>query len=105
MHLDELVNKVEAVSANYARKYGVERDATWFLLKLHEELGELTQSFLMMTGQARDKGKSPEELAADFRAEVADVLCQVLLLAHHHDVDLDAEVARKWLVWNPAPSS
>jgi hypothetical protein len=25
------------------------------------------------------------------------VLCQVLLLARHHDVDLPAEIERKWL--------
>ena len=32
---------------------------------------------------------------------MADVLCQVLLLARHHDIDLEAEVEQKWLRWNP----
>jgi NTP pyrophosphatase (non-canonical NTP hydrolase) len=80
-------------------KHGIERDATWFLLKLQEEVGELTQAFLMKTGQARDKGRTSAELDAGFRAELADVLCHVLLLARHHGVDLDAAVADKWLVW------
>jgi hypothetical protein len=25
----------------------------------------------------------------------------VILLAHHHGVDLETEVARKWLAWKP----
>jgi hypothetical protein len=40
---------------------------------------------------------TPEELEADFRAEMADVLCQLLLMANHHGVDIEAEVDRKWL--------
>lgn len=32
-----------------------------------------------------------------FRAEVADVLSQVLLLALHHGIDVVEEVRRKWL--------
>jgi NTP pyrophosphatase (non-canonical NTP hydrolase) len=42
----------------------------------------------MRGGQARSKARSPEPLDADFRAEVADVLSQVLLLAHHHGIDV-----------------
>ncbi|GAA3158607.1 hypothetical protein GCM10010466_56740 [Planomonospora alba] len=92
-----LMDEVEAVSDAYARRHGITRDGTWFLLKLQEEAGELTQAFLMRAGQARDKGHSPDELEACFRAELADVLSHVLLLARHHGVDLEAEVERKWL--------
>lgn len=92
---------MEAVSAYYARQHGIDRTDSWFLLKLQEELGELTQAFLMRSGQARDKGHPPEQLDAGFRAELADVFCQVLLLARHHGVDLVAETERKWLVWHP----
>ena len=101
MDLQRLADEIEAVSLIYAERHGIDRDATWFLLKLHEEIGELTQAFLMTTGQARDKGRSVEQLQAAFRAELADVLSQVLLLARHHDVDLQAEVQEKWLRWNP----
>jgi NTP pyrophosphatase (non-canonical NTP hydrolase) len=67
------------------------------LFKLHEEVGELTQAHLMRCGQARSKGFSADELDARFRAELADVLGHVLLLARHHGVDLAAETDRKWL--------
>ncbi|MGP4017854.1 MazG nucleotide pyrophosphohydrolase domain-containing protein [Saccharopolyspora sp. 5N708] len=99
MHLKELAEEVEAVSAVYAHKHGIERTPEWFVLKLQEEVGELAQAFLMRTGQARDKGKTTQELDADFRAELADVLCQTLLLARYHGIDLEAAVADKWLVW------
>jgi NTP pyrophosphatase (non-canonical NTP hydrolase) len=98
MDLSRLADDVEKVSVRYAERLGIERDDTWFLLKLQEEVGELTQAFLMRTGRARTKGRTPEELDAGFRAELADVLCHVVLLARHHGVDLEAEIERKWLV-------
>ncbi|TDD24596.1 pyrophosphatase [Nonomuraea diastatica] len=101
MDLRRLSDEVESVSQRYAEKLGIERDDIWFLLKLQEEVGELTQAFLMRTGRARSKGRTVDELDAGFRAELADVLCHVVLMARHHGVDLPAEIDRKWLVHNP----
>ena len=98
MDISELTAQVERVSRTYAAHLGITRDADWHLLKLHEEIGELTQAHLMRTGRARAKGLSAEEIETSFRAEIADVLCHVLLLAHHDGVDLTEEVERKWLV-------
>lgn len=103
--LDELTERVEAVSREYARRHGITQDATWFLLKLQEEVGELTQAFLMRTGQARQKGLTESEIDERFRSELADVLCQVLVMARHHGVDLQAEVERKWLRWRSRPAT
>ena len=44
------------------------------------------------------------QIEADFRKEVADVFCHILLLAQHHGIDLEQEVASKWLVWTDPPS-
>ncbi|MFN8077982.1 MAG: hypothetical protein U0Q19_00310 [Kineosporiaceae bacterium] len=33
---------------------------------------------------------------------MADVLGQLLLLAHHHGVDLEREMRRKWFRWLPS---
>lgn len=99
MDVQELTAQVERVSAGYASRFGIVRDANWFIMKLQEEVGELTQAHLMLTGQARAKGRSAEEINAMFRAEVADVLCQVLILARHHDIDVVNEVRSKWLVF------
>ncbi|MGN6239260.1 MAG: pyrophosphatase [Cellulosimicrobium cellulans] len=109
--LGDLTERVEAVSALYARKFGVERDADWFMLKLAEEVGELTQAFLVATGRTRPRGDAPPSGAAPDGAagndgeaspladEVADVLAHLLLLARSQGVDVDAALRRKWLGW------
>ena len=101
MDLKQLTDEVETVSRMYAEHNGFNRDATWLLLKLQEEVGELTQAFLRKTGQGRANGLTAEQLQASFRSELADVLGHVLLLARHDGIDLQAEVAAKWLSRNP----
>jgi NTP pyrophosphatase (non-canonical NTP hydrolase) len=104
MDISELTRQVEYISQLYASRFGITRDDDWQILKLHEEVGELTQAHLMRQGQARAKGLSSAEIDDAFRAEVADVLSQVLILAHHHGIDIVEEVRRKWLVWAEAPA-
>ncbi len=101
MDIADLKADVEAVSAFYAERHDIARTDDWFVLKLGEEVGELTQAYLARSGQARDKGRDETQLEEDFRAEVSDVLAQVLLIAHRFNIDLEAEIARKWLVWKP----
>lgn len=101
MELARLTEDVEEVSRGYAGRHGIDRDDAWFLLKLQEEVGELTQAFLMRAGQTRAKGYSAEEIDEQFRSELADVLCHTLLMARHHGVDLEQAIERKWLVWKP----
>ncbi|ALJ20713.1 hypothetical protein [Microbacterium sp. No. 7] len=87
---------IEGASSAYAASNGIQRTDEWLVLKLNEEVGEFTQAFLALSGQARDKGDTATERTARFRAELADVYGQVLLLAERFDVDLTAEVRRKW---------
>ncbi len=101
MEIKRLGQDVEEVSAFYASKHAIDRTDDWLVLKLNEEVGELTQAYLARAGQSRNKGRTPDELDADFRGELADVAAQVLLIANRFDVDIAAEVATKWLVWKP----
>jgi NTP pyrophosphatase (non-canonical NTP hydrolase) len=100
MTLQELTDAVAKVSDIYSQKFGIDRDADWYILKLQEELGELVQSYLMLTGRARKKDQSEQALVDNFAKEAADVLCHVLLLAKVNNVDLEKVVDEKWLVWN-----
>lgn len=54
----------------------------------------------MLTGRARQKDKTKVEIKRDFEKEVADVLGQILLVARHHNIDLEKVIEEKWLVWN-----
>ena len=99
MELTELGDEVEIISRVYERRFGVPRTDDWLVLKLHEEVGELTQAYLARSGRSGDRGAGAEAVDAAFRAELADVLAQVLLVARRFDVDLEAEIDRKWVRW------
>lgn len=100
MNIKRLTKEVAKVSAKYTKKYNIDPDGDWYILKLQEELGELIQAHLMMTGRARTKGKSKEELQKDFEKELADVMGQILLLAKYSEIDIEKVIDEKWLVYN-----
>ena len=60
--LAPLSDGVQAVSDLYAERCDIKRDDDWYLLKLQEELGELVQAHLRLTGRGRLKGQSTEAL-------------------------------------------
>ncbi|WP_129788504.1 pyrophosphatase [Promicromonospora panici] len=97
--LSDLSDEVEIISRVYARVHGVERTDDWLMLKLHEEIGELTQAFLNLSGRSRDRGLTDDETREAFCGEVADALAQLLLVARRFDVDLPGELERKWFRW------
>jgi NTP pyrophosphatase (non-canonical NTP hydrolase) len=97
--IEQMSARADEVSRLYAQRFGIDRDASWYLLKLQEELGELVQSYLRMTGNARTDGAPEVERREQFTGELADVLCHVLLLARFHDVDLSRAVEAKWFRW------
>lgn len=96
--LNALANRLEAISAAYAATYAIDRSGDWFLLKVHEEMGEMTQAWLTRTGRSR---RDKAEGAAQLSPEIADVLCQLLLFARAAGIDLDAAVREKWFRWEP----
>jgi len=100
MNVHKVTRQVKKVSDLYAKKFGIKRDSNWYILKLQEEMGELIQSYLMMKGRARQKDKTKEQITEEFRKEMADVFCHVLLLAKHNKINLEKEVTDKWLVWD-----
>lgn len=95
--LEKLSAQFEAASSDYARDHRIERDPDWFMLKLQEEMGELTQAWNRKTGRGRAKGRSAEELDRDLADETADLLGHILLFAHQNKLDLAAAIERKWL--------
>jgi NTP pyrophosphatase (non-canonical NTP hydrolase) len=90
----EISNAAARISDIYAGKYAIERDDDWFLLKLQEELGELAQAHLRLSGRGR--GEATEQDRSD---EAADVLCMLLLYCRRFGIDPEAAVRRKWMQW------
>lgn len=94
MNLSDLNADVLRISDIYAAEHGIERDRDWALLKLQEELGELTAEHLRMSGRARgaaDAGKLGDE--------AADVLGMLLIYCDRAGIDLEQAMKRKWLHW------
>tara|TARA_R110002012_G_scaffold12257_4_gene54744 strand:+ start:360 stop:680 length:321 start_codon:yes stop_codon:yes gene_type:complete len=100
-----LMDQFERASGEYARGFGIERDQDWFILKLQEELGELTQVWNRYTGRGRAGDFSNEALHKALEDETADLLGHVLLLAQRYNLDLEAAVQRKWRFQLPPSGS
>lgn len=101
MNLKELTVAIEAISERYATAHGFRRSEDWAIMKLAEEVGELTQAHLKRKGQARQSSASTEALQRSYEDELADVLGQVLVLAGLSGVDLATALDQKWLRWHP----
>ncbi len=94
LNLADLSRDVLRISDLYAAEHGIERSADWALLKIQEELGELTAEHLRMSGRARgaaDAGKLGDE--------AADVLGMLLIYCDRAGIDLEQAMQRKWLHW------
>ena len=99
MELKALQADVLRISDIYAAEHGIDRDGDWALLKLQEELGELTAEHLRLTSRARGE-PNPEALGD----EAADVLGMLLIYCARSGIDLDQAMRRKWLRWLEAPT-
>lgn len=94
MDLKSLQAAVLRISDIYAAEHQIDRDRDWALLKLQEELGELTAEHLRLTGRAR--GKPDAQALGD---EAADVLGMLLIYCARWGIDLEEAMQRKWLKW------
>ncbi len=94
MDLKDLQADVLRISDIYAAEHDIDRDRDWALLKLQEELGELTAEHLRVTGRAR--GAPDAQALGD---EAADVLGMLLIYCARAGIDLDQAMQRKWLKW------
>lgn len=94
--LNVLSGQFEEASAKYAAANGLRRDPDWFVLKMHEEVGELTQIWNRLSGRGRTHGRSEDELRRALAEETADLLGHVLLFATQNGLDLAAAIERKW---------
>ncbi len=94
MKITDLKADVLRISDIYAREHAIDRDRDWALLKLQEELGELTAEHLRLSGRARG---APD--ASALGDEAADVLGMLLIYCDRAGIDLEAAMQRKWLKW------
>ncbi len=96
MNLNEITNQLSLVCDIYASKFDIRCDDDWFILKIQEELGELSSAYLKLTQRARIGNESKESLEKNLKDEIADVIAMTLLLAKHKDIDVEKAIKDKW---------
>lgn len=98
LDLKQLQDAVLRISDIYAAEHDIDRAKAgagdWALLKVQEELGELTAEHLRMSGRAR--GAADHDKLGD---EAADVLGMLLIYCQAADIDIETAMQRKWLKW------
>lgn len=95
MDIKEILEKIKKVSDKYEKVHDIKRDDDWYILKLHEEVWELSQVYLSLTWRWRKRDKNNEEMMKNFSDELADVLAQLLLLADKKDIDIEKSLKEK----------
>lgn len=100
MRINETAARVDTINRRYAEIYGFERSSDWLMLKLQEELGELADAYLGLTGRQRDKGGRSGDARERFALELADAAGLLFALAQQEGVDLERAIDAKWLVWD-----
>ena len=94
LDLKALQADVLRISDLYAEQHSIDRSADWALLKVQEELGELTAEHLRMSGRKRGEAD-----AGKLGDEAADVLGMLLIYCDWAGIDIEAAMQRKWLHW------
>jgi len=98
MDFKELQNKVIENAINYGRKYNVKIDEDFALLKLYEEVGELSQAVLIHRKKSRPEKHVSEEISKkELAKELADVVGMAIVNAHLLGIDLEEAIDKKWI--------
>lgn len=98
MDFKTLQEKILAVELAYGKKFGIKIDEDYTLLKLYEEMGELSQAVLINRKKCRpEKYPSAEIAKVKLAEEMADVLGLLITNAKLLDIDLEQALEKKWL--------
>lgn len=94
--ISDLSNMACKIAEIYSDKFGAPKTAEWVLLKMTEELGELSGAWLQYQSQAR--GEATLDDVAD---ELADVLGFLLVFAARTGIDPAQALTQKWGAYLP----
>jgi NTP pyrophosphatase (non-canonical NTP hydrolase) len=96
MEIKELTEKISGICDIYVKKYEIDQNQDWLLLKIQEELGELSSAYLKLTKRGRVGVKTRVELENNLQEEIADVLAFILLFSRAHGIDPEQAIKNKW---------
>ena len=98
MELQELQRKVSKVFLDNLKRDNIKISDDYLLLKLTEELGEFTQSYLVHKKRCRpEKYLSSQISKKELSKELSDVLGLVLVIATNLNIDVEEALLKKWI--------
>lgn len=98
MEFKEVEKKVIKNALDYGKKYNVEIDEDFALLKLYEEVGEYAQAILIHRKKSRPEKFLAEDLSKNEVAkELADVVGMAIVNAYLLGIDLEEAIDKKWI--------
>jgi NTP pyrophosphatase (non-canonical NTP hydrolase) len=98
MQFKEMENKIMENAINYGKKYNVKIDKDFALLKLFEEVGELSQAVLIHEKKSRPEKHLGFEISkGKIAEELADVIGMTIVNAKLLDIDLEKIIKKKWI--------
>lgn len=85
-------------SERYSRRHKVKLDDDFVLMKLFEEVGELSEAYLIYKKKSRaEKFVSPDIAKKNVARELADVIGVAVVLADKLKIDMEDAINKKWI--------
>jgi len=98
MDFKKLQDKVVENAMNYGKRYNIEIDEDFALLKLYEEVGEFAQAVLIHQKKSRpEKHVSKKVSKEELGKELADVVGMAIVNAHLLKIDLEKAIDKQWI--------
>lgn len=98
MEFKEIQKRVVENALNYGKKYNVEIDEDFAILKLYEEVGEFAQAVLIHRKKSRPEKYLPEEKSREeLGKELADIIGMTIVNAHLLGIDMEEALRKKWM--------
>ena len=99
MEMNKIQKKVAAKVQEYGAANGIDIDVPFLVMKLYEEVGELTNALLIHEGKARKrKLVSKEESTKMLRGEIADVVGSAIAVADALGIDSEKVLQERWFL-------
>lgn len=98
MEIKQLQKKASKVFLDNLKRDDITVSDDYLLLKLTEELGEFSQSYLVHKKRCRPaKYLSPAISKKELSKELADVLGMVLVIAEKLKINVEEALIKKWI--------
>lgn len=98
MKFKDIQQKVVESAIRYGKEYNVKIDEDFALIKLYEEVGELSQAILIHKKKSRPEKHIAENVSKrEVAKELADVVGMAMVNAHLLGIDLEEAIDKKWI--------